>query len=98
LEYEAGTVRHPPRRMFVVPEPQPRSASVIVSTVAPAIRGEGDGAGDASYMCGGCGTILLLTIREGSVRGIIFKCPTCGAFNQIERPEPDSVRQDEPLN
>jgi len=82
-------MKNGPRRMFVVPEPRPGTASVFVSNSAPVFAGEGD----ISYMCGGCGTVLIAFVAQDQIQGLIFKCPTCGVYNQIERPELDLTRQ-----
>jgi hypothetical protein len=68
----------PTLKTTVIPEPAPNTRAVIVSKVAPIMKGQGD----LSYECGGCGT-LLVDRFPGSIRGIVFKCPNCGAFSEV---------------
>ena len=39
------------------------------------------GQGDASYRCGGCVAVLLRDIAPWQVRGVVIRCPACGALN-----------------
>ncbi len=41
----------------------------------------GDGAAD--YACGQCGTLLLIGVRPGMFRSLLFSC-ACGALNALE--------------
>ena len=45
------------------------------------------GEGSLTYACGGCGLTIMRTIRRGQVTQAIYKCPKCGAYNQIESAE-----------
>jgi predicted RNA-binding Zn-ribbon protein involved in translation (DUF1610 family) len=53
--------------------PQPRK-------MEPFIVGEGD----RDYTCGHCGHIILKSFRIGRVTHAFYKCPKCGAYNQME--------------
>ncbi len=69
-------------KMEIIPEPTPGTASVLVGSMAPVIRGEGP----ADYVCGGCRTVLCEAIVPGQVQHLVFKCPGCGAFNRVNAP------------
>ena len=42
------------------------------------------GKGIIDYVCGLCEHVLIEAIFRGQVEGIVFECPNCGAYNQIE--------------
>jgi len=54
-----------------------------VRRMNPYVTGEGD----LSYNCGSCGLPLLRSIGRGQVTQVIYKCPKCGSYNQIDAVE-----------
>lgn len=42
------------------------------------------GEGPLTYTCGSCGLPILKTIGSGQVTAVIYKCPKCGSYNQID--------------
>lgn len=70
--------------LTIIPEPDEKTRTVFVAPDATDadvfMRGE---ATDDSYECGSCSRVLLVGISPGQVQGIVFKCPTCGAFNDL---------------
>ncbi len=67
-------------QLMVIPEPEPNTRSVIVYT------GEGTvvmkGPGNAIMECGNCGVPLIEGVPVANIRNIVFRCPSCGAFNE----------------
>jgi hypothetical protein len=74
----------PKRRLKVIPEPAPGTRSVFVQPPEkakfPFMRGQGA----FDLLCGSCDSILAKNIVDGQVRGVVFKCPDCGSFNDTE--------------
>jgi predicted RNA-binding Zn-ribbon protein involved in translation (DUF1610 family) len=68
-----------PRRLMIrVPDEEAKGRSVIVSTVLPAIKGEGS----RDYACPGCGSVILEGLDPGQVTNVVFKCPMCGIHSE----------------
>jgi len=42
------------------------------------------GEGFLDYNCGSCGHSILRSLRPRQVTQAVYKCPKCGAYNQIE--------------
>jgi predicted RNA-binding Zn-ribbon protein involved in translation (DUF1610 family) len=42
------------------------------------------GEGPYVYLCGKCDHVLLRNVRQSQVTKALYKCPKCGAYNQIE--------------
>lgn len=65
-------------RMRTVPTPQPNTRLIFLADRAPIARGHGI----TRFECGSCGDLLLADFRESDVRRAVFRCPTCGAYNE----------------
>ncbi len=65
-------------RMKTVSAPAPNTRLVFLADRAPIARGFGI----SRFECGGCGDLLLADFRESDVRAAIFRCPTCGSYNE----------------
>jgi len=65
---------------MVIPEPEANTRSVIV------YEGEGTvvmkGPGNAVMECGNCGVPLVEGVPVGNIQSIVFKCPSCGEYNE----------------
>jgi DNA-directed RNA polymerase subunit RPC12/RpoP len=64
--------------MELVAEPEPGTATVIVSRTTPALRGNGS----TDYVCGACQAVIGASLRPGEIDGVIFRCPACGRVNR----------------
>ena len=65
--------------MKVIPEPKPKTRSVLVPpNNFPVMKG----GGDVDMTCGKCGAILLEGMISGQIHGLVVKCHKCGAFNE----------------
>lgn len=42
------------------------------------------GSGNIDYLCGLCGHLLVKSVNAGQVRNIVYECPNCGVYNQVE--------------
>ena len=42
-------------------------------------------AGDTDYRCGVCGTMLVEQAWHWEVRNLVFRCPSCGSHNELEK-------------
>jgi len=65
-------------RMRIVPKPPANSRLVFFADRAPIARGFGI----ARFECGACGDLLLADFRASDIRCAVFRCPTCGAYNE----------------
>lgn len=67
-------------RLMVIPKPEPNTRSVIVYT------GEGtvvmSGPGNSVMECGNCGVPLIEGVPVANIQNIVFRCPSCGEFNE----------------
>lgn len=67
-------------RLNVIPEPEPNTRSVLIYT------GEGTvvmrGPGKVTMECGNCGVPLIVGVNVAQIRGVVFRCPSCGQFNE----------------
>lgn len=43
------------------------------------------GSGPHSFLCGGCGVVLVDGVRFGQVESVSFRCAACGGLNAIPR-------------
>lgn len=43
------------------------------------------GGGTLDFICGKCDHIILKSLRWRQVTKAVYKCPKCGAYNQIEQ-------------
>ena len=59
--------------MPVIAAPAERTRSVIRSSALPVLQGDGD----RDYVCFSCGNVLAAGLKEGQLRGVVFKCPRC---------------------
>jgi predicted RNA-binding Zn-ribbon protein involved in translation (DUF1610 family) len=66
------------QEMTVIPQPAEGTRNVFIGA-APLQRG----AGDITYVCGSCGELLAQNLSVGQSKGIVFRCPKCGAHNEI---------------
>ena len=66
-------------QMVVIDEPKPNTRTVLVSgrDSAPPITGNGA----ITYVCGKCSFPIVENVNSDQVLNIVFKCPSCGAFN-----------------
>ena len=42
------------------------------------------GEGPYIYLCGKCDHVMLRNVRMNQVTKAVYKCPKCGAYNQID--------------
>ena len=42
------------------------------------------GCGNIDYLCGLCGHMLVKSVNAGQIRNIVYECPNCGVYNQVE--------------
>lgn len=67
-------------RLKVIPKPAEGTAPVIRTD-----KGKDfvfiKGAGPDNLLCGNCGKILCEKMTLDQIRGVVFECPNCGAFN-----------------
>jgi len=42
------------------------------------------GRGALNYVCGQCDHVLLKSLLRMQVTNAVYKCPKCGAFNQVK--------------
>lgn len=77
----------PKIQMEVIPEPAPKTASVLVLTSANMASNTPysvmTGGGDTDYICGGCRTTLAARVNRGQVVNLVFKCLRCGSYNIV---------------
>lgn len=71
-------------RMKLVPEGEGGPAQVIdEGTTADPVAVHGTG--PHSFVCGGCGAVLVEAVRLGQVESVVFRCAACQALNAIPR-------------
>ena len=67
-------------KLMVIPEPEPNTRSVLIYT------GEGTvvmrGPGNVVMECGNCGVPLIEGLGVAQLQSLVFKCPSCGQFNE----------------
>jgi len=71
----------PKRRLKVIPEPAPNICSVFIQPPEKAKFPFITGQGKLDLLCGTCDSVLAKKVVEGQIRGIVFKCPDCGSYN-----------------
>lgn len=77
--------RPKPQRLRVIPEPGEGTRTILAPDHAPLIRG---GGGVIDLSCGKCGTLLAVDMASRyQASNIVFKCPSCGSFNETGSPE-----------
>jgi len=75
-------------KMRIVPTPPANSRLVFFADRAPIARGFGI----ARFECGSCGDLLLADFRASDIRSAVFRCPTCGSYNEPEAdPAPEAT-------
>jgi hypothetical protein len=73
-------------RLHVIPEPAPGTRSVFQKPAAP--RDDRTpfvtNGGALNYVCGNpdCGLLLLKNVEIEQVSNLVFKCPSCGSYNE----------------
>lgn len=65
----------------VIPKPEEGTRTVIQGTNDLRHQAYIRGKGDTSYTCGNCDHVILENVVAGQVRGIVFKCLSCGSYN-----------------
>jgi len=66
--------------MRVIPEPAPNTRAVLMPEKAPIMKGTGD----TNHVCGGCRAVLLESLSpEIQLVGLVYRCPQCGAHNEL---------------
>jgi DNA-directed RNA polymerase subunit RPC12/RpoP len=68
-------------KLKVIPKPAPKSRVVI-----EAYKGEGEqpvNAESVNYVCGNCNSIIVENVIEGSMKGQVVKCNSCGSYNEF---------------
>lgn len=78
-------------KMRIVPAPASNSRLVFLADRAPIARGYGI----ARFECGACGDLLLVDFRASDIRSAVFRCPSCGAYNEPEADAATSVNSAE---
>jgi hypothetical protein len=65
--------------MVVIEEPKHNTRSVMVrgGKLGPIFSGKGS----ITYVCGKCAFPLAENMDMDQISSIVFKCPSCGAFN-----------------
>jgi len=77
----------PKKKLRVIPQP-PDGTRAVLS------RSDGDatpfyvGKGSYDLVCGSCGHKLAKSLLADQVRGTVFRCSMCGAFNDTEPAAP----------
>ena len=79
-------------KMSKVENPDP-AQMVVTGKLAPILYGDGDN----TYVCCACDAVLLYNMRVDQLRGLSFKCPTCGDYSAMPethagRPARSAVR------
>lgn len=69
----------PDVRLRIIPKPDEGARSVIQGEAKPFIKGTGQ----TNCLCGKCGEVLLEAIKPGQVKNVVFRCPTCGSYNEL---------------
>ncbi len=41
--------------------------------------------GDTEYRCGSCDAVLAEQVWQWEVRNVVFRCPSCGAHNEVSK-------------
>ena len=73
----------PTEKTKIIPKPKAGTRTVYASKVSPIIKEEGEGKGDMNYLCGNCDTLLVENVLFGTIKNIVFRCPTCGLFSEL---------------
>lgn len=68
--------------LHVIELPPEHLRIVLKDGPAPLLRREGD----TTYLCGQCSTALAEDVWLWEVRNVVFRCPECGADNEIAHP------------
>lgn len=67
-------------RLVVIPEPDPGMRPVFIFSGKGTVIMRGTETG-LSMDCGRCGAPLVTGVRRTQFQGVVFKCNSCGAFN-----------------
>jgi predicted RNA-binding Zn-ribbon protein involved in translation (DUF1610 family) len=63
--------------------PDPKTMSILAPTSkGPALKGTGG----LSYLCPGCGEVLLQDVEPGQIRHIVVQC-LCGVAGRVTSPD-----------
>lgn len=69
-------------QLVVVELPEGGKPRIILdSEKLPLLRRDGD----TEYRCGACDVVLAEQVWQWEVRNIVFRCPTCGAHNEVRK-------------
>lgn len=69
----------PDIKLPIIPKPAAGTRAVFQGKAKPFIKGTGD----INYLCGNCAEILLQGVRPDQVKNIVFRCPSCGSYNDL---------------
>ncbi len=65
----------------LIPEPEEGTRSVIIFSGEGTVVMQGPATG-RDYVCARCGSTILAGIPRGQIQNMVFKCASCGAFNE----------------
>jgi DNA-directed RNA polymerase subunit RPC12/RpoP len=73
------------RLQVVEPPPEGSTATVLMQQDVshPVFTGHGPVETGVDYLCGKCGAVLALNVREKQFRNIVFSCKGCSSFNRV---------------
>ena len=60
---------------------EPHVRIVVRGDEAPLLEREGD----TDYACGACEAVLVRNAWHWEVHNLVFRCPACGAHNQVAK-------------
>ena len=87
--------RRIPLRVLPAPDPETRSVFTMLPGASDSVFFVGNETNDA-YVCGKCGTPLILGIPLTSFQNLVLRCSQCGEHNETATAQP--VRHKQPAN
>ena len=72
------------KTLRVIPEPKPNTRSVMIQNEGEVPFVFMKGGGSEDLICGSCDALLCESVAWANLRGVVFKCPMCGTFNDSE--------------
>ncbi len=67
-------------KLKAVPQPGPFEKMVFIGDRAPLARDHGS----EQFHCADCNELLLVQMSPRDMGGAAFRCPTCGAYNELD--------------
>jgi hypothetical protein len=69
----------PDETLRTIELPETHLRIVLKQGPAPLVQRDGD----TNYLCGTCSAVLAKHVWMWEVRNVVFRCPQCGANNEI---------------